>query len=259
MNTKRHGHTPRSALLIYTLVAMASVALGADTTEPFDLGATNFEMYLNYEGLGLDTDLQNIAGETVWGYGITERFSGYAGFVASADGDFVGGDKELAFGLYGTPLDGDHLDLDLFLGFSALGPQLDQFILSPSLELNWDSRPDLAGWGLYTRAGYAISGRTTTEGSERFSDFELTLGCYWTVSPGHQLLVEFDGAFANDGVDNIHLHDLDREWSTGGIALGYNVEINGTMEMINQVSYDLPDDDEDASFGLMTGFIATLP
>ncbi len=227
--------------------------LAADTTECFTVGPTDFEMYLSFEGMGRPTAEQALGQQVVLGYGLTEHLSGYFSTTLSADGNLVHTGTETAAGLYGTPLDGEHLDLDVFLGCSTDGD--DHFTTGPGLELNWDAAPDLAAWGLYARSGLAVSGHETADGFGRTTDLKLTLGCYWTLAAGQQLLLEFDGATEDHPS---HLHGTQKEWSTGGWALGYNVDLNDTMELLTQAYIDIPEDGEDTGFGLMVGFIATL-
>jgi hypothetical protein len=45
----------------------------------------------------------------------------------------------------------------------------------------------------------------------------------------------------------------------GGVAVGHNVEVAEGLELINQVFVDIPHDGDDPSFGVITGFIATVP
>ncbi len=45
----------------------------------------------------------------------------------------------------------------------------------------------------------------------------------------------------------------------GGLALGYNVTLSESIELINQLYLDIPQRDDPVAVGLMIGFIATLP
>ena len=47
--------------------------------------------------------------------------------------------------------------------------------------------------------------------------------------------------------------------SRWGISLGYNVVVHDAIELVNQVYFDIPGDDEAFSFGVMVGFIASPP
>ncbi|MBE0566770.1 MAG: hypothetical protein IH621_12465 [Krumholzibacteria bacterium] len=250
------ANDPRRLLMLATALAVGTgAALAADTTEPVDRGATDFEMYLGKDGFGLATAERSVGSEMLLGYGITDRVSAFVGAALSADGHFLNSESEMAFGLFGTAFDTRSLDLDLSVAFT--GADGGGFTANPSLELNWDASPELDHWGLYTRAGLAISGRDGSEGPSRTTDMELAIGTYWTLAAGRQLLLEFDGAFV-DGHD-ASAPGAGRAWETGGIALGFNAAVTETLEMINQVYRGLPADGEAASFGVMVGFVATLP
>ena len=252
----RPDHARFPLMLLAALAALAVAAgpaTAADTTEPFDRGATDFEMYLGQDGFGLETAEQSVGSEMVLGYGVTERVSAFVGAALSADGHFLNDRTEMVFGLYGTALDTRQLDLDLFLAFAGSGGG--GFTASPSFELNWDAAPGLSRWGLYTRAGLAVTGHAGDAGPARTTDVEVALGTYWTVGAGRQLLLEFDGAFVDGAVGE----PGGRRWDSGAFALGFNVGVTESMEMINQVHYHLADVDGHGSFGVMLGFIATLP
>lgn len=258
----------RNRILYYAVItAVMAISLplsAADTTETFDVGATDFELYLGFDGIGLEKYQRSLSGEAVMGFGFTEGFSGLVSVAGSSNEYFGDGGGEISFGIFGTPLDTDHVDLDLFLsaGFSA-----DEFGLAPGLELNFDYAPDLAAWGVYLRVEEALAGRdesveddpATAGVDESVTDFAfapvtaITLGAYWTVADGHQLLVEYDMSIANNPADGEDALDI------GGVALGYNVALSDCVEMINQVYLDIPGDGEDMSAGVMTGIIVTLP
>ncbi len=57
-----------------------------------------------------------------------------------------------------------------------------------------------------------------------------------------------------------HLRNIDEKITdVGGLALGYNVTLSKSIELINQLCLDLPQQNEPVAVGLMIGFIATLP
>jgi hypothetical protein len=239
-------------------------AWGADTCEVFDVGATDFEFYLGYDGIGLDKYEGALSGEVVAGYGFMDGFSGYISAAGESNEYFTTGSGGLAFGIFGTVVDTDHFDLDLFLnvGFTA-----EEFGLTPALELNFDLEPDLALWGIYLRVEQALAGRDeSTEDDPATAGVDesrtkytfasttgLTVGTYYTVAENHQLLLEFDMAFANNPAAGEDTTEL------GRVALGYNVMLTDAIEMINQVSFDIPQSGEDFAMGVSTGIIVTMP
>ena len=152
----------RTRATVLTLAATAFVAaraFAADTTETFDLGASDFELYLGFDGAGLEKYEKTVWAEVLVGFGFVERFSGWVALSAEANERFAAGEGGASFGVFGTPLDTEYLDLDLSLGAGFGG---DEVFAAPGLELNLDARPDLALCGLYVRVEEALAGRDET-------------------------------------------------------------------------------------------------
>lgn len=253
------------SLLLLLLAASPSFAL--DTTEPYELGASDFEFYLGAEGLGLRKYETALHADFFAAYGLTKRLSGYFGVDIQANEHLGAGEAALGFGIFGTPLDTEHVDLDLLLDASIAGAGLTSFALTPGFELNFDLQPDLALWGVYLRSGFALSARdesvsddaatpTVNEEKRKYTptlDIRTALGTYWTVKAGHQLFLQTDAT--------VHLNKdrALRRFELGNLALGYNVEIHEAIELINQISLDIPQGKERASAGFMSGIIVTMP
>lgn len=253
--TRKHLAT---AWLLAGIASRAVPAHAADTTEPFELGATDVDFYVGYDGIGPRDGERAVFGDIMFGYGLLPALSGYLGTTLSANGQFGDGNADVYLGLYGTPLDTDHFDLDLFLDFSAGGDGFDEFALTPMAELNLDLEPDQGSWGLYLRAAVPVYGHSREDDPdthERAFRLVLNPGTYLTVRDGHQILVEFDACFHPWADPDGHTRDI------GGVALGYNVALtrDGSFELINQVYLDIPRKGEHAAVGLSTGFIVTLP
>ncbi|NOZ01560.1 MAG: hypothetical protein GXP54_06690 [Deltaproteobacteria bacterium] len=245
-----------------SLLLLPGAVMAADTVETWDVGATDVDFYLGYDGIGLRRPDRTVFGDMMLGYGILDRFSAYLGMTLQGTDAFTDGTASLYLGIYGTPVDTDHFDLDLFLDVSTGGDGLKEFQVSPSLEMNFDLDPDLRTWGMYLRVGFPVYGRTVfppgkpnTPEHEVAFHIETTAGTYWTVAEGHQLLLEYD----------MGLHPLPSDEvygvNVGGVALGYNVCVveDCALELINQVYFDIPQAGENFSVGIMMGFIATLP
>jgi len=230
------------SLIAVPLLVFAMPAMAADTTETWDVGATDVDFYTGFDGLGLAGNDQAVYSSIMLGYGIIQDFSAYLTVGMGADGHIANGYTELNFGIFGTPVDTRHFDLDLFMDFGISGAGLTTFVITPGLEMNYDYAPDMIKWGLYLRVNPPI---------QRPLEVTITLGTYWVVKDGHQLLLEFDTDF----------YPSDRKTVIGGLALGYNVCLTKGcgIEMINQVYFDIPQSDKRFNVGLMTGFIATLP
>jgi hypothetical protein len=192
------------------------------------------------------------------GYGLLSRLSGYVGTTLSANEHFADGNADVYLGLYGTPVESDHFDVDLFLDFAAGGDGFDEFALTPMAEINFDLDPERGSWGLYTRVAVPLYGQPTggdPAEHERAFDVVINPGTYVSLGQRHQILIEADMSFHPSATDDEHTADF------GGVALGYNVSLtrDGSFEMINQVFVDIPRDGEQAAVGLSTGFIVTMP
>jgi len=237
------------AALLWPLTTYA-----ADTVETWDVGATDVDFYLGYDGLGLrEAADRAIFGDLMLGYGIVERFSVYLGTTLEANGALADGAASPYLGIFGTVVETDHMDFDLFLDVSTGGPNQTEFQITPSIELNFDGRNNMSTGGLYIRAGVPLHGRSGRL-DEMSLDLETVIGAYYTVTAGHQLLVEYDMGF-----HPIHGAGHDHVVEVGGLALGYNVTLSERIELINLVVVDIPQSGESVSVGVMVGFIVTLP
>jgi hypothetical protein len=253
--------------LAFAAVAVAYEAKAADTTETFGIGASDFELYLGFDGVGRGEYEKTVWAEALVGFGLTERFSAYVAAFAEGNERFAAGRGGAGFGLFGTPIDTSHFDLDLLLGAGFGG---DEMSVSPGLELNLDARPDLALCGLYVRAEEALAGRDESiaddpatadidEARARYAfapTTALTMGGYFTIAEIHQLLLEFDTAFHHGEPPP---GEEARVFEAGAVALGYNVQVADAVELVAQISVDVPDDDEGVAAGFMLGMIATMP
>ncbi len=252
-----NGHNWITTAVAATACLWISPVLAADTTEPFDVGATDVEIYAGVDGVGPKDGERAIFGDLLLGFGLTPALSAYVGTTLSANEMFADGNADIYLGLYGTPLDSEHFDLDLFLDFAAGGDGFDEFALTPSTEINFDLDPDMGTWGLYLRAGVPIYGQpkgSAPAEHERAFDIEINPGTYVTLGELHQILVEYDMAFHPRTRDG-HATDI------GGVAVGYNVVLGpeSPVELINQVYVDIPGEGETTSVGVSTGIIVTLP
>ncbi len=246
------------SLFTGVLLCLPGSSIAADTVETWDVGATDVDFYLGFNGLGPKRDERAVYGDFMLGYGIVDRFSAYLGTTLRGDEQFSNGQAGIYFGVYGTQVDTDHLDLDLFLNIQAEGAGFSEFQMRPSAELNFDLEPAQRSWGIYLRAGLPVYGHVRPNDSSDPSEHQTTFcvvlnpGTYLTVAEGHQILLEYDMAFHERSVDE---HPVD----VGGLAIGYNMKINGSIELISQVYLDIPQNDEVVAVGLTIGFIATLP
>ena len=237
------------------LVGTAPPALALDTTEPFDLGVSNAEVYLGYGGLGVGPADRELSSEMVLGYGLTPGFSAYLATCTAVAEQNLRGGTDLCLGLFGTAVDTDHFDLDLMLDLEASGEGMNALGLAPGIELNYDRDPDMASWGLFLRTGVAAYGQDAeleTADVRRVVDLGVHPGAYYRLNERHELLVEFDVALGLG-------RDRDPADDTRGVAFGLNSMITPEIELITQLHRGLPQDGEDGAWDLNVGFVATLP
>jgi len=230
-------------VLNFLLAFAIQVSFAADTTETYDLGASNFEFYSGYAGFGQNE--KTMSSEALIGFGFTPIFSGYLSATVESNEHLNSATTEnsLNFGLLGTPLDTKFFDLDLLLNIQAFN----SFGLTPGLELNFDLANDLKLAGLYLRAEEEITGSENED--DTLYTTSLTGGLYYSFNENLQILSEFDWSYN---------HEEDKD-SIGGIALGINYLLTDDIELISQAYFDIPEDDEDFSWGVNIGFVAALP
>jgi hypothetical protein len=242
------------ALATTCLLLACLPVLAADTIETWDRHAGNVELYSRLEGLGQAGGEQAVGGAMLLGYGLTQRFSAYLATTLSADGYLMGAQTELNLGAFGTPLDTDHLDLDLLLDIRVAdggGP----LAVTPALELNLDRKPELAAYGLYLRAAGEVAGQEAIAGARpgRRLALGLTLGGYWSLTSRSQLLLEVDATVHDEPAPGTPAFER------GALALGFNTLVGESLELITETRYDLPQDGVRGAAGFMVGLIATLP
>lgn len=239
----------------------AHPAVAADTLETFDPGATDVEFYMGADGLGAgEVHERAVYGEFLLGYGLMERFSAYFGTTLQGDGCLNDASAALYFGIFGTPIDTDHFGLDLILDVSAEGPDFEQIQFAPGFEMNFDLDPDMQSAGLYWRVGLPVYGREAASpghleepGHDTAFHLESTLGMYVTLSDSEQFLIEFlAGVHPNPGPE-------EEMFDGAGVAIGYNVVLNDSIELITEVSAEIPHNGDAFTGGVMVGIIATLP
>lgn len=235
------------------MLLLAPEARAADTIETFDAGAMDLELYVALEGV--DPTHQDITPSTelVIGVGLAERLS--LCFVGSMEANqrFEEPAGGIGIALFGTPLETEHVDLDLVIGVGVGGPELNELSVAPAFELNLDVTPDLGTAGFYLRAGPELTGEFAPVGAAPPAPsvaLVLNPGGYVTFAKRHQLLLEYDMSFAapaDGGVD------------VGGVALGYNVVLAEPFELITALAVDLPMPGEPVQVGFSVGFVAGIP
>ena len=239
--------------LLLAALLLAGPGHAADTIETFDVGATDLEFYVGLDGLGPRGQDRTLSTEVVAGFGIVDGLSLYLATALEANHRFVDGSAGLGVGLFGTPLDTDHFDIDLVLDVGAAGPRFSELSVAPMAEFNMDLDPDMGSWGVFVRAGVEIAGRAGEEEAPPGVAVVINPGTYLTLGDRHQLLLEYDMAIVPATAD------APAEVDVGGLAVGYNVVVAEPMELVGQLYADLPQKEQETAIGLTLGFVATLP
>ncbi len=212
-----------------------------DTTEPFDIGFTDNEMYLAFDGPGLSKGDKVLVWEHVIGAGITDRIA-TTFFYSLESNEFLGNRAASGgVGLYFNILDLQAFDLDILTSINSDGS------LTLATELNLD----------FSQSGIQL---TLEEGMENSGPGEdkLLLATniapllYFSLTESFQLLTAIDMTF-------IHYENEGKNFEFGSVGLGMNVGITSAIELISQLHLDIPQDGEELFLGLSVGFIATLP
>ncbi len=244
--------------ILLTLLAVSTFpirALAVDTVEPFAPGASDFELYAGCEGLGQGLSALSFTEDAVLGYGLTERLSASLnGWVASDRRHRVEA-QGMSAGLYGTVLDSPMLDLDLFLAWGMVDDTAARTEFVTGFELNLDSSRS----GLFFTAFETLSARATasrdgvTANTRRTWLTELGLGGYLDIAEAHQLLMLLDSSLEHVPEPGGSVTDA------VGLAFGYNVMVNDSIELISELGADVPTGDLPLAFAASTGLLATLP
>lgn len=225
---------------IALLLLTSTPAWALDSTEPFDLGFSNYEMYVGTSGLGGPADERLIAWSSVIGVGVTERFSASLSYVAEADESFGKSAEGLVAGLYGTVVDTQRFDFDLYGNIST------EAGVAVGTELNFDP----ARWGIQLTLEQSFS--DDPDGDDVLRQLVVAPLFLFSVTPDVELLagVDFTTASNHPDVETVEF---------GVIAMGVNVILNDAVELITEFHVHPGAAGEDVTFGASVGFVATVP
>ena len=245
---------PGLTLLVAT-VAVPVPLPAADTVETWGHRAKDVDFYVGYEGRGHTTGPRRLASELMVGYGIKDRLSGYFGSTVEGEGTLTAPSAGLFAGLFGTPIDTRHFDLDLFLSARLAGARLREYEVTPAFEINLDRTPERDSFGVYLRVALPVARSLDGVGgnSRRQTEYlvEVNPGVYLTLAGRHQVLLEWDVT--------LHPGRAEQRPTERGVALGYNVALSAAIELINELHLSLPGRGASPTLAFTMGFIATLP
>ena len=258
------------ALSSLSFLMFANNAFAVDTTELLDKGVVE---------VAPTTGLANIHdGKPGWmsdialAYGVADFMTISTTFAmgtnvalynlgeVNADGDIEGADLGFGFDfdVLFTPVDTDHFDIDFHVDFGWDGG----YAIAPGLEFNFDSDNEMSGFGAFVTLDLPIhSGVNPKAGDKDIEDtvrtdldIEWSLGLYYNIMEGHQLLVA--GGMA---IENVAKKLADEATYVGNVALGYNVELFENFELVNEVAIEIPKGGDDVSASITVGAIIDLP
>ena len=245
------------ALVAFATLGIGSNALAIDTQEPVDKGAVQIDPVFALSNLHKDWKPMVGAGLDV-AYGVLDGFTIDGGLAVKSLYGIHGAAFGINIGAMYTPLDTDHVDLDLRADFGY--NTLMGFTLTPSIEFNIDVKPDLETAGFYFRLGLPLYGRPFFEAPswedldemaddddwEQGTDLGLAFafGFYFTIAERHQILLE--GGFEYNHLIEQNDDDEDDPFIENGyIAIGYNVKVNDSFELITELNFNLPIKEEE--------------
>ena len=240
------------ALVTALALLGATPTRAADTVEPFEVGASNVELYLGRDGPADSSGRGIVWADMLLGFGLVDGVSAYLGTTLAASDALLDSGNDLYLGLFGTAADSEHVDVDLGFQLLRVGETDGPLEAMPFVELNIDVAPDLAVAGTYLRLGAPVYGHTEDGRRTTGTHVSIQPGAYVTLGDRHQLLVEVDAEAHVLGPDPDRL-------VPGVVALGYNLTLSPALEVITQVSAGLPKGDEPIAFGASVGLIASLP
>lgn len=225
-----------ASLCLFSLVSSSSL-WALDTTEPFDPGFSDNEMYVSFSGLGAERGQRVLGTEYVIGVGVTERFSSLFSFVAESDEYFGNAATEFGAGLFYNAIDGELFKLDFSAAISSGGG------LALGTELNLDL--DRAGLQVIVEEGFYSGGAALDD-----VECETTIAplVYVSLTDALQALASID--FTLPAGQDVEI---------GTLALGFNAVLSDAIELISELAFDIPQGEEAFSTGISLGFVATLP
>jgi hypothetical protein len=224
---------------VLALLAVTAATVSAlDTTEPFDPGFTDNEVYVGFDGIGAGEGGKSTMAEYVAGIGVTDRLSTVFSLGLASNEFLAEAEAELGIGLFYTLVDTERFKLDLMSSLTSTGA------VDIATECNLDF--DRAGLqltleqGLYNDPATAdrISGTTT-----------IAPLAWYSLSDAMQILAAVDFGIAGDA----------GSLEIGSLAVGYNAVLSEALELITEVGFAIPQNDETFSAGVLVGFVATLP
>ena len=215
-------------LLIFIMIATCFSIFGADTTETFELGFSDFEYYTGVSNLKSDDKVYSH--EITIGAGITNKLSSTFSIGVEKDGEVIA--NSYSFGLFSTIFDSKYFDFDLYTNID------NSYSFTLGTELNFDIKDNLALAGIYLRSELIYL--------NEISDYTIVIGSYYTLKE-LQFLLEFDMTIPEN-----------EDFNIAALVFGINYGIVNNIELITDFSLDIPQNDEEINYSFSIGFISTI-
>ncbi len=233
-------------LLVTIFVSWSISANALDTTEPFELGFTDYEMYSSMGGANLNAGERTIGWDGVVGVGLTDSFSAALKYSLESNDYLQSDGDQLHLWVFWTVTASKIFDVDFFsqigtgggLAFgSELNLDLDKFGLQLTLEEGIENRIDLKG----------------NPTKERSYNLGLQPLVHYALNDSTQLLAAIDFSLPH------YPKKGERSFNIGSVGIGLNIGVHPAVELITELNIDIPQDDEKMAIGAMIGFLATVP
>jgi hypothetical protein len=228
----------KAPLKILFLFSFAVIANALDTTEPFEIGFSNNEMYFITGGLGSTGEKTFIGYEYVTGIGITDRFSTLCAVSATANENLAPLTHAVSTGVFYSAITTSRVDIDFSARFSTAG----EYTLGT--EINYD----LAKTGFQLMVEQAFANATDDHTSIAATTI-LTPLIYRSLLEDIQLLAAFDIETPTD----------ERDIDISSTHFGCNAIVTDVVELITQLSLVMPTHAERVRTSISIGFVATIP
>ena len=249
------------------LCMFSSNAFAGDTTELLDKGVVEVAPTIGFANITKHNT--GWASNIALGYGVADFMTIGTSFDISNAAEFTGTYFGFSFNTLFTPLDTEHFDIDFDISFTMMtSGNFMGYNLTPTLEFNYDTDNDMSLFGAYMRLAFPMySGGVwidpedptpvaldpDDDGVRTDFSFEITLGLYYMIMPGHQLIVEGGPVISNMA------KKLGTRSTDGFVSLGYNIMAMDNFEVTSEVRIDIPEGGDDVSAAIMVGAIIDLP
>lgn len=249
------------------LCMFSSNAFAGDTTELLDKGEVDIAPTIGFANItkhntGWESDI-------ALSYGVADFMTIGTSFNVSNAVEFAGTYFSFSFDTLFTPLDTEHFDIDFDIAFTMMtaGGGLG-YNLTPMLEFNYDTDNDMSLFGAYMRLAFPMySGGVWVDPDDPDPEdpdpdddgvrtdfaFEITLGLYYMIMPGHQIILEGGPIIGNMA------KKLGPRSTDGFVSIGYNIMAWDDFEITSEVRIDIPEGGDDVSAAIMVGAIIYLP